>query len=178
METLREYLKRRHLREDLHRPVLDEEERTVTFYLYNLSGALVGFQQHRPDAPKTPQKRGPREARYFTYRKQPTHGVWGLESLYQSSGPVFLTEGVFDAARLTDLGQPALAVCCNDPQRDLGNWLQCLARPVVVVADNDKAGRKLAKFGNFVEYCPEDGQDLGDCPNEYVQWLVKKYDSL
>ena len=175
METVTEYLRRRHLDLDLHRPVVNEAERTATFLLYNLSGQLVGFQQHRPDALKTPQKMGPREARYFTYRKQPTHGVWGLESFYLSEGPVFVTEGVFDAARLTAVGQTALATCCNDPQRDLGNWLQCLARPVVVVADNDKAGRKLAKFGNYVEYCPEEGQDLGDCPQEFVDFLVEKY---
>lgn len=175
MEHLLDYLKRRHLNLELHRPVVDTESRTVTFLLYNLSGSLVGFQQHRPDAPKTPQKRGPREARYFTYRKQPTHGVWGLESLYQDDGPVFLTEGVFDAARLTEVGKSSLAVCCNDPQRDLRNWLQMLARPIVVVADNDKAGRKLAKFGDFVEYCPVEGQDLGDSDPDFVNFLVQKY---
>lgn len=175
MENLRNYLKRRHLDIELHRPVIDEESRTITFFLYNLSGCLVGFQQHRPDAPKTPQKRGPREARYFTYRKQPTHGVWGLESLYLSRGPVFLTEGVFDAARLTEKGQSALAVCCNDPQRDLWNWLQMLARSVVVVADNDKAGRELAKFGHYAEYCPEDGQDLGECSEDFVEYLIWKF---
>jgi len=175
MESVTEYLLRRHVNLDLHRPVVNEAERTATFLLYNLSGQLVGFQQHRPDAEKTPQKLGPREARYFTYRKQPTHGVWGLESFYLSKGPVFVTEGVFDAARLTAVGQTALATCCNDPQRDLGNWLQSLARPVVVVADNDKAGKKLAKFGNYVECCPEEGQDLGDCSQEFVDFLVEKY---
>lgn len=157
--------------------MVDEAERTATFLLYNLSGQLVGFQQHRPDAAKTPQKMGPREARYFTYRKQPTHGVWGLESLYLSKGPVFLTEGVFDAARLTALGQSALATCCNDPQKDLRNWLMMLQRPVVVVCDNDAAGRKLAKFGHYAEFCPVEGQDLGDCPQEWVNWLVSKYSS-
>lgn len=175
MESVTEYPLRRHLNLELHRPVVNEAERTATFFLYNLTGQLVGFQQHRPDALKTPQKMGPREARYFTYRKQPTHGVWGLESFHLGRGPVFVTEGVFDAARLTAVGQTALATCCNDPQRDLGNWLQCLGRPVVVVADNDKAGRKLAKFGNYVEYCPEEGQDLGDCPQEFVDFLVEKY---
>jgi DNA primase len=175
METVTEYLRRRHLDLDLHRPVVNEAERTATFFLYNLSGQLVGFQQHRPDAGKTPQKLGPREAQYFTYRKQPTHGVWGLESFHLSDGPVFVTEGVFDAARLTAVGQTAMATCCNDPQRDLGNWLQSLARPVVVVTDNDEAGKKLAKFGNYVEYCPEEGQDLGDCPQEFVDFLVRKY---
>ena len=117
-------------------------------------------------------------ARYFTYRKQPTHGLWGLESLYQDNGVVFLTEGVFDAARLTNRGKSALAACCCDPQGDLRNWLQCLGRPVVVVTDNDKAGARLAKFGNYVECCPEEGKDLGEAPEEFVNYLVEKYNQL
>ena len=35
----------------LHRPVLDSEEQVATFYLWNLSGQLVGYQQYRPTAP-------------------------------------------------------------------------------------------------------------------------------
>jgi len=88
---------------------------------------------------------------------------------------VFLTEGLFDAARLTEKGQSALACLCNNPQRDLKNWLDSLARPVVVVADNDKAGKALAKFGNFCEVCPEPGSDLSDSSENYVNWLVQKY---
>jgi hypothetical protein len=175
METVTEYLLRRHVNLDLHRPFVDEGERTATFLLYNPSGQLVGYQQHRPDAPKNPQKLGPKRARYFTYRKQPTHGVFGVESLHLGQGPVFLAEGVFDACRLTSLGQSALAVCCNDPPRDFGNWLFLLRRKVVVVTDNDLAGRKLAKFGHFVEFCPGEGKDLGDCPQDFVTYLVKKY---
>lgn len=175
METVSEYLVRRNVCLDLHRPVVDETERTATFLLYNLTGQLVGYQQHRPDADKSPKKLGPKHARYFTYRKQPTHGVFGLESLYQGKGPVFLTEGVFDACRLTSLGQSALAVCCNNPPKDFVNWLLLLQRKVVVVADNDVAGRKLVKFGDFVEFCPELGQDLSDCSQDFVNYLLNKY---
>lgn len=175
METVTQYLLRRNVDLELHRPMVDEVERTATFLFYNLSGQLVGYQQHRPDVTKAPQKLGPKEARYFTYRKQPTHGVFGLESLSQGNGPVFLTEGVFDACRLTSLGQSALAVCCNDPPRDFGNWLFLLRKKVVVVADNDPAGRKLAKFGHSVEFCPEPGQDLGDCSQDFVNYLVQTY---
>lgn len=175
METVNQYLRRRHVNLNLHCPLVDEHERTATFLLYNLSGQLVGYQQHRPDVRKTPQKLGPKAARYFTYRKQPTHGVFGLESLHQSDGPVFLTEGVFDACRLTSLGQSALAVCCNDPPKDFANWLLPLRRKVVVVADNDSAGRKLAKFGDCAEFCPEPSQDLGDCSQDFVTHLLHKY---
>ena len=36
----------------LHQPVLDSKEQVATFYLWNLSGQLVGYQQYRPTAPK------------------------------------------------------------------------------------------------------------------------------
>lgn len=32
----------------LHQPVLDSKEQVATFYLWNLSGQLVGYQQYRP----------------------------------------------------------------------------------------------------------------------------------
>ena len=158
---------------DLHRPVLDPEEGVVTFYLWNLSGQLVGYQQYRPGASKEPNN-NPKEGRYFTYRKQPTLAVWGVESLHLTPDVVFLTEGVFDACRLTELGVSALAVLSNNPTPDLRNWLTCLNRKVVVVADNDAAGRKLAEFGDEVVFCEE--KDLGDSSDEFVRELVRSVD--
>lgn len=87
---------------------------------------------------------------------------------------MFLCEGVFDAARLTFLGRTAIAACCNNPQPDLKNWLDCLARPVVVVCDSDAAGRELAAFGHYVEVVA-DAKDLGDSSSSFVKYLVDKY---
>ena len=170
--NLVEHLKSRHLDLELHRPVLDLENNVATFYLYNLSGQLVGFQQYRPLASKAPSNH-PRESRYFTYRKQPTLALFGVESLHLTPDVVFLTEGVFDACRLTELGVSALAVLSNDPTPQLHEFLKCLNRRVVVVADNDAAGRKLAKFGHVVVFCEE--KDLGDSSEEFVRELVYKY---
>jgi len=173
MRTVREHLQDRHVNLSLHRPVVDEQERVATFFLYNLSGQIVGYQQYRPDAGKEKQN-NPKEGRYFTYRLKQTVGVWGLESLHLRTDLVFVTEGIFDAARLTELGQPALAVLSNDPNHDLRNFLVCLGRKIVAVCDPDRAGRKLAKVGNFVEIMPEN-YDLGDAPAEYVNQLISKY---
>ena len=170
--NLVEHLKSRHLDFNLHRPMLDEDEVVATFYLYNLSGQLVGYQQYRPLGEKKPNN-NPKEGKYFTYKKQPTLSVWGVESLHLSPHVVFVTEGVFDAARLTSKGFSALAVLSNNPTLDLRNWLTCLNRKVVCVCDNDAAGRKLAKFGDCAEYMNE--KDLGDSTDEEVENLLKKY---
>ena len=172
METLLQHLKNRHLNVELHRPMVDEVERVATFFLYNLSGQLVGYQQYRPEGEKKPQN-NPKEGKYFTYRKQPTLSVWGVESLDLSPSVVFVCEGVFDAARLTERGFSALAVLSNNPNPDLRNWLTCLNRKVVAVCDNDDAGRKLAKFGDCCVFTTD--KDLGDSSEEYVTNLLETY---
>jgi DNA primase len=172
MQTMTQHLQSRHLDLNLHRPVVDEVNRVATFFLYNLSGQVVGYQQYRPDATKKPQN-NPKEGKYFTYRRKDTLGVWGLESLSLDSKVVFLTEGVFDACRLTKLGATALAVLTNNPSPDLRNWLRMLNRKVVAVCDNDTAGKKLAKFGD--ESVFTEGSDLGDAPESYVKQLLMRY---
>ena len=169
---LKQHLQSRHLDLDLHRPMLDDAEGVATFYLWNLSGQLVGYQQYRPLGDKKPNN-NPKLGKYYTYRKQPTLAVWGVESLDLSPNVVFLTEGVFDAARLTSRGYSALAVLTNNPSPDLRNWLTCLNRRVVAVCDNDSAGRKLAKFGDLVLFTEE--KDLGDSSDEFVTKVLKDF---
>lgn len=172
MENMLVHLKSRYLDLDLHRPMVDDVERVATFFLWNLSGQVVGYQQYRPEGEKKPQN-NPKQGKYFTYRKQPTLAVWGVESLHLKSHVVFVTEGVFDAARLTSRGYPAVAVLSNNTGWDLKNWLSCLNRKVVAVCDNDDAGRKLAKFGDqaVVTFTG----DLGDSTDQYVTDLLTHY---
>lgn len=172
MQTLVEHLKSRHVNLDLHKPTVDVENDVVTFYLWNLSGCLVGYQQYRRFGEKKPQN-NPKEGKYFTYRKQPTLSVWGVESLHLSKNVVFVTEGVFDACRLTEKGYSALAVLSNNPNSDLKNWLNMLNRKVVAVCDNDVAGKKLAKFGHESYFTTD--KDLGESSDEEVEFLLKKY---
>lgn len=170
MKSLEQHLRDRHLNLKLHRPVVDEVERVATFFLWNLSGQLVGYQQYRPEGEKKPQN-NPKQGKYFTYRKQPTHTVWGVESLCLTPNVVFLTEGVFDAARLTNRGFSSLAMLSNNPNHDVRNWLTCLNRKVVAVCDNDAAGRRLAKFGDVAVFTHD--KDLGDSDEEYVTQLLR-----
>ena len=173
MNTIKQHLLDRHLNLDLHQPVIDEVNRVATFFLYNLSNQLVGYQQYKPEGSKK-NNNDPKEGKYFTYRTKTTLAVWGLESLHLSPNVLFVTEGIFDACRLTELGFSAVAVLTNNPSSDLANWLRMLNRKVVVVADNDNAGKKLAKFGQYVEFTTD--HDLGDSSEEFVRQLVSKYE--
>ena len=170
--NLTEHLKSRHLDIELHRPMLDEEEGVATFFMWNLSGQVVGYQQYRPSGDKKPNN-NPKLGKYFTFRKMPTVGVWGVESLYLTPHVLFVCEGLFDAARLTSRGVSAVAVLTNNPGTDFKNWLTMLNRKVVAVCDNDSAGRKLAKYGDVAVFTED--KDLGDSSDEYVNDLVRRF---
>lgn len=178
VNNIEQHLVDRFLNIDLHKPVLDRDLNIATFYLWNLSGRLIGYQQYNPNGDKKIFN-SKLEGRYYTYRNKhlPTVIFWGLESLVLGTGPVFLTEGIFDAARMTNRGQSALAAMANNPPKDYRNWLQCLQRPIVAVCDNDSAGKKLAKFGHFSEIVPN-GKDLGESPEDYVSFLISKYSAF
>ena len=172
MKTVYDHLVDRHMSFNNHRVWIDECSRVATFPLLNLSYQMVGYQQYRPDSDKT-MKNNPKDGRYFTYCKKESRGVWGLES-WNFSNTLFVTEGIFDACRITELGYSAIATLSNDPKH-LANWLYVVGqdRPVICVCDEGKAGSKLKKYGH-ASITVEDG-DLGDASENYVIDLVKNY---
>ena len=171
MTSVAEHLKSRHLDFELHRPIIDEAAGIATFLLYNLSEQIVGYQQYRQLGEKTRQN-DPRDGRYFTFRNKNNIAVFGVESLH-FGGTIFVCEGIFDACRITKQGHSAIAVLSNDPSTDVRNFLFSLGRKIVVVADNDAAGKKLAKFGHVAVFT--EGKDLGDSSEEFVLKLIEKF---
>jgi hypothetical protein len=170
--NLRQHLTERHLDLNLHRPFIDEELCVASFFLYNLSGQIVGIQKYKPLADKKPYNTE-NQSKYYTYRRQDTIGIWGLESIVFNT-PIFITEGIFDASRLTHRKITAFALLCNNPPKDYWNWLSMLKQPIIAVCDSDAAGSKLRKFGSYVETVP-DGKDLGESDEAYIDWLIQKY---
>jgi hypothetical protein len=166
---LKTHLLSRYVNLDLHRPILDETEGVATFLLFNPSGQIVGYQQYRPGASKD-QRNDPRDGRYFTRKNSQTVALFGVESLHLRTDVVFITEGIFDAVRLTGRGLPALAVLSNNPSKDVANFLLALGRKVITVCDNDPAGRKLARFGDQAVFTGS--KDLGESSDEEIDELL------
>lgn len=127
---------------------LDEINNIATFPLYGVcSKRLLGYQQYNPST--TCKKRNnPRDSRYFTYHRSIKDigecVVWGLDNL--NSKPIlYLTEGVFEAARLLSLGYDAVALLTASPHKDVVAQLYNLGYSKLVwLGDNDKAGRGSA----------------------------------
>lgn len=165
------HLKGRGIDPDKTHIVIDEKNQDVYFYLYNLSGQLVGYQKYNPHNQKQVKPgMDPRLAKYFTWVSDEGTGkliaVWGLESLnVMEDEYVFITEGIFDIARVHEAGHPGVAVLCNNPSDSLKNWLHILPQKKIVIYDNDSAGIKLKKVGDYCYTVPT-GKDVNDLTPE------------
>lgn len=168
--TMYQHMRDRHFKPWLYLNSVVISSDVLTFYLWNLSGQLVGYQQYRPDGNKL-ERRNPREGKYFTYTsKHYPLAAWGLELLNPKSRVIYLVEGVFKACRFHNYGMNALAVLGNNPKH-LRSWLRSLGYHIHVVCDGDAAGKKLAKYGDSVTYMPI-GKQIDEITKEEFKDLI------
>ena len=175
------HLKGREVEEgDSRFPVFVDKEKNVAYFpLFNLSGKWTGYQRYNPEGTKTHKKDTKTDdEKYYTYvtrenpeKNIPQISVYGLHTLDKRPF-VFITEGIFDAAKLIKLGLPALAVLMNDP-KIMKNFFFAMQKKVIVIADKDAAGNKLRKLGDVSYTAPGEYKDLGDMPLKEVEAFIK-----
>ena len=170
METIVRHLESRHVNMANYHIFINEQERIATFTLFNLMGTWCGYQQYRPDCTKL-AKNNPRDGRYYTYCSKDQKAVFGLETFHRP-GSLFLTEGLFDAVRLHNLGFAAVATLTNDPLH-LKEWLRMLSRHTVAVCDPGVSGELLAEFGHEKVVC--ETSDLGAMTDDEVRHTMEDY---
>lgn len=148
------------------------------FMLYNLSGQIVGTQRYSPIGIKNCNnatrlywiEHDKNQLKYLPFILPSQLAVWGLHT-YDVHKPLYIVEGVFDAAILHNLGLSAIAVLGNDP-KDLKSWLRTLHNYKIVIPDNDStlhAGDKLHKYGDEVIFLPQEYNDLNEMGTKNVQ---------
>lgn len=178
LSTIRSHLSSsRKLQIDRYSVSVDEDERVAYFYIWNLSGQLVGYQHYRPDADKQ-AKNSPRSGRYYTYvSKEGDRGhrlaVWGLESLTYRDDVVFVLEGIFKCVPFHNRNIPAIATLTNNP-KPLRNFLNILSkgRRLIFIGDNDTNGSTTRSMGYEFHLPPshvKDADELSD--NEFDTWI-------
>jgi hypothetical protein len=172
-EQMKIHLISRYVDVRLHRPIITEQ--TATFLLYNYNEQLVGWQRYAPNNKHLSNNSF--SGKYYTYRSNSQIAVFGLESVNIDSRVIFITEGIFDAVRLTSHEIPAIALLTNAPNSSMLNFLVCLGRKLVGVCDNDDGGRflknRLSKITNTF-YTPS-AKDLGECSELEVKNLINKF---
>lgn len=159
-----------------------DTEQVATFLLYNLSRQIVGYQQYRPNGGKGDRSVHPKLMKYYNYISKPCASkdaqiaVWGVQTVNFKTNYVFLTEGIFDAVKLHNLGLEAVAVLCNNPKH-IKSWIRGLNKFTISICDNDAAGRKLASLADLALF-PEEDKDLGDMTeSEVIQLLNSNEDT-
>ena len=79
------HLKERGIDPDKTKVMIDEESGNSYFFLYNLSGQIIGYQKYNPNLQKKSNPTDPKMAKYFTWVSDEGLGkhlaVWGLESV-------------------------------------------------------------------------------------------------
>ena len=158
---------------------VDKKNNVAYFPLFNLSGKFVGYQRYNPkgikgiDSPKIPND----QKKYFTHvtKENPEKNIssialYGLHTI-DKRPYVFVVEGVFDAMKLIKLKQPVVAVLSNDPKH-LQNFFFLLQKRIIVISDNDKAGKKLKRLSNDSYDTPDGYKDLGDMPLKEVKKFI------
>jgi hypothetical protein len=174
------HLKGRGIDTEKTRVIIDEESGDTFFFLYNLTGQMVGYQKYNPKFPKKGQNSknlgNPKDTKYYNWVGEEDEGkkiaVWGLESYNVSDKYMFITEGIFDIARAHEAGYPGIAVLGNDPTPQLKFWLKTLPQIKVVIYDNDVAGKKLRKLGDY-SFSVETGKDLNDLTPEQAKIFLE-----
>lgn len=143
---------------------IDLENHILTFYLWNFSGQLKGFQRYNWKGNK--KKNNSKEGKYFSICPSGP-ALYGLEWYNENLPVTFISEGIFDAISLLHFGN-AVAVLTNDP-KPIKEQLSLIPGKKVVICDNDKAGMRLAKYGDDCIVCPK-----GEDPNSLTLLDLKK----
>jgi DNA primase len=156
------HLKERGVNPRLYNMVLNYNTSRVTFYLYNFSGQVVGYQQYSP-AIKEKKVNHPKKARYYTYLPRMVDGVFGLEQLDYSQAVCFVTEGFIEAANIHRLGFNAISPLGSSPKR-MKTFFRILRRrfKLVALADGDPAGKKLVNLIGQGRQLDTDFDELSD----------------
>lgn len=162
MENMLTHLQSRGMDTSLYQFGFDDEAREATFYLYNLSGKLVGYQRYSPDLDKK-KNNDPKDCRYYTYLPAGTDGVFGLDLLNKEDRTIYIVEGLFKAATLHRLGFNAVAVLTSTPKR-LKPWFRIMKATwnLVGIGDNDPAGEKLVRMVGKGFTSPKDLDEMTD----------------
>jgi 5S rRNA maturation endonuclease (ribonuclease M5) len=159
--------------------LLFDDQYTVAYFpLFNLSGKLMGYQRYNPSGTK--QRPAPKHQDYIIEEKQryitrvapKSYGFYGVNTYDIHSKYLFVTEGIFDCIKIHNAGYPAIATLTSTVNKDALRWFKLLPQHIIVMCDNDNAGKLLAKVGHTAVQVPAPYKDLGEMPQEHVNQFI------
>lgn len=155
---------------------VDRDNCRATFLLYGLkSERLLGYQTYNPKS-LDKKSNDPLNGRYFTYQPRTKHSgdyaVFGSEYV-EGRDIVFITEGIFEAVRLIEMGYDAIAVLCSSPPEGMVREIHRRWKKVVWCGDNDKAGNSSSLVDNSERMCFN--KDLDEVDEQTLVSEISKF---
>lgn len=179
--NLLDHLKSRGLDTSKTHVLYDEESSDTYFFLYNLSGQMIGYQKYNPKGIK---KDYGEDARYYTYvgkeydkldnANKSKISVYGLETYDMNKNYLFVVEGIWDVIKLHNMGEPAVANLGNSLSDQQRNWYLTLPQKIIVIRDKDDAGKNLLKIADHVFMAPGEYKDLGEMSQKEVNNFINE----
>jgi hypothetical protein len=157
-----------------HNCWVDHENELVTFPLWTVDGKLIGYQRYNWRETKIRDN----GARYFTWLDDAYKQVacYGIDNCCGHS-PLFVTEGIWDALRVSNCYVDCLALLSCSPHRQLRQWLRMYAgnRPIIGLCDNDenKSGNRLISTVDIHYFPPYNRKDVNALTHdECFSWIT------
>ncbi len=179
---IEQHLRDRGVDIDSTKVYFDKKLNIADFLLYNKEGKLIGFQRYNPVG----SKKGKVEESDLKYKtivpndSYKLHSVWGMNHIdWNNINVLFITEGIFDAMKIKNMGLPVLALLTNSGNNSLKTqlklWTSPRKIPIIAILDNDEndSGLKLKKMSDMFFITPDPYKDLGDMPQEKVNEFIK-----
>jgi len=152
---------------------VDAEGETITFPLLTIDRAkLIGYQRYQWDAEKIRGNVPGRKQRYYTWMPDAYKGmaIYGWDNCF-GHGPLFVTEGIFDALKVTNCWHDCVALLTNSPSKQFKQWFRDVTRyrRVIALMDSGESHDRWQQIANKTFYPPNNYDDIGDVPLEEVQ---------
>jgi len=117
-------------------------------------------------------KNAPKKKRYDNCLSSKENIIYNIDALSRGTGPLFVSEGVFDAIPLD--GIALIGSKLNQAKTD---WLMKSKRDLIFIIDKDNNGKKLAykvlSYGWKITFAPDFTNDVNDSIIKYGElWTI------
>lgn len=147
--------------------IVDDESRSISFIMYNLSGQMTGVLTYLHDKEKT--RSNAEDGRYHLQRSERLdYPVFGLTTIDWSK-PLYVVEGAWDSASIKGTGRNCIALLGKDGDH-VYEWLKTLPVPTIAISDGDAVGLDLLAWTDYGFVLPK-----GEDPNSMQADVLESY---
>lgn len=159
---------------------IDQEILTVPLLTADKS-KWIGYQRYRWNTTKRRGNEDGRHQRYYTHVQEQYKGMaaYGWDNCF-GHGPLFVTEGIFDALKVTNNWWDCIATTTNQPTKQFRQWFNMITggRRTIAIMDDGEPRQRWLNWCDEAYYTPDPYHDLGDMSiydvRTYLENLIRE----